>query len=137
MFWMKTIKPKDKYCVCQSSWKYFRIVKVDVASPILTISITVDNGCESELLSLRKGESLPHFWSSILFEFNVNDHAKIVVKGGSITLLGVSYEGIRRGNSNRFNELCIFNDFNKTIDIDAADIELLDKLSEIEQNDKH
>lgn len=112
MFWIQTIKSGDKYCICHTSWNSFRIVSVDVIDITLSIYLTAEDGRKSILLTMRRGELLPPFVTSISYQFDVNEHLKIEVVGGSIILVGNAYNGIRRINyTKRFHEQCVFNDF--------------------------
>lgn len=103
-----------KYCICQDAWRYFKIVDMDVERYRLNIKMQRYGGARRVLLEISRSCDMPKYLNETNFEFSANEHVKIEVKGGKITLIGVSHAGstpTKIDNSFLYN--CPFSDFDK------------------------
>lgn len=93
MFWIEKIESRKKYCICKVKWLSFRIVNVDIHGLLLSIYIKPENGNDTLICNIRKGEPFPNNLDYD-FIFEPFEHAKISVISGSATLVGVVVDAV-------------------------------------------
>lgn len=103
-----------KYCTCQDSWKYFKIVDMDIQKPRIQIRFQSLGKNKTTLLEMSRSCDLPDYLYNTNFEFCAKEHVRIEVHGGKITLIGASHVGsFPTKILNDFILSCPFSDFDK------------------------
>lgn len=93
MFAIQRIMSTQEYCICENSWKHFKIVDINPLYSAIKIDITSYGALKKNLIDIQHFRCVPYFLRTLEFEFETREHVKIEVSGGYITLLGQSYNG--------------------------------------------
>lgn len=118
MFSLQYIVSGQKYCICQDSWRHFKIVDIASISSNTKIKIGMHTfgGLKKNLIEIDRTQPLPNFLKTTNFEFSPKEHIAIDVNGCNITLLGISHSGARIKNvKNRFLLSCPFANFDNVV----------------------
>lgn len=111
MFVIQNIKSSQEYCICEHSWKHFKIVDINPLYATIKIDITSYGGLKKNLIDIEHFRCVPNFLRILDFEFEAREHVKIEICGGGyITLLGESYNG---GSYSNIHSTCPFKNLNK------------------------
>lgn len=112
MFEIQNISSGMKYCICQDSWRYFRIVNLNVEREYLSIFMQNYGEIRRKLIGLPRRCDPPEYLLTTKFEFSPREHVKIEVLGGKIILIGASHVGSWQTTvSNSYRLKCPFSDF--------------------------
>lgn len=117
MFTIQNIKAGDKYCVCQDSWRKFKIVNINPQRDFYQIRVcTSDKMMRKVISSFKNCSHSLEFLNGLDFEFEPNDHVKFECDAVDITLVGVAYEGSKPSYfRNRFEFSCPFSEFEESL----------------------
>ena len=116
MFWIQKVIDNEKYCVCKGQWKQFYIARFDFneGSSEIKLYMTPLEASKVLLLVLKCNDKAPSNILNKTFTFSLHQHVKITIEGGSMVLVGESYDGQKHTNyAARFPESCEFNDFDE------------------------
>lgn len=109
MFWCQRVQEGDKYCTCHVQWKNLKIINAIVLDKTLDVILTPEDGVRTTIVSLGRGQQLPS--NLPVFEFSYEQHVRIEVMGGSITLIGSIFEGCYKSiDTKAYISSCIFSD---------------------------
>lgn len=114
MFLIQEVNSSKLYCTCQDVWRNFKIVDVNPTLSSIKIYMICHGGLTKTLLDISQFHHMPKFLALTDFEFEPREHVGISVFGGSITLVGQSYDGADEINTRRqLSAQCPFSNVNQ------------------------
>lgn len=119
MYWGQFLKTGDKYCTCHVQWKTFQIINAIVLDIIMQVFLTAEGGARTQIFSLNRGQQMPT--NIPIFQFSHNQHIKIEVIGGMISLVGTVYEGgFKDINVYSYKPSCVYSEIDEHVFSDVT-----------------
>lgn len=114
MYWGQFLKTGDKYCTCHAQWKTFQIINAVVLDIIMQVFLTAEGGTRTQIFSLNRGQEMST--NIPIFHFSHNQHIKIEVIGGMISLVGTVYEGgFKDINVHSYKPSCVYSEIDAIV----------------------